>query len=316
MNEFKDKGWRAQVVKYLINEKYNGKNGALTGVCLSSFFSYLRDTINPFSLYEFSIPKGTIPLSIGYSDWCPFNLEEIIRTLEDIKLIVDFEYKVSETENYFRIILKISNKGLSKERNNHFYLLTRVRYLYQYPYCVLYKDAMRLSKIPEFSDWSLQDLYSLCIETNPDKYKFSDNKEAYWYDAYHSVQLHPQQNFLEKKSKEQIKAILEVPEFYMEQLNSIYKVQTDKISIKLPNNDLLYSLAYWRDEFNTRIPYYLANKKGYTTKNAENEKPKSIDYLEILNRVRNTKIDLGDRNKNGELISQEFKRMQNSPIEF
>ena len=314
MDEFKNKGWRAQIVRYIINSKHQSNIGALTGTCLSSFFVNLKYTEDPFSLYEFWILKGYMALSLGYTDWCPFEKPEIIKTLEDIKQVVDFEYRIEETDDYFRIILRISNEGRSEERNNHFYLLTRTRYLHQYPYCVLYKDAMRLSEMQEFSDWNLQDLYSLCIETIPERVYLELEKEIFWYDAYHSVQLHPQDNFLERKSNKELKAVLKKPKFYMEALNSIYSIQHEKTSVKIPTKDLLYSLAYWRDEFESRIPYYLANKKGYETGHSED--PGIPNYLEVKNRVRNTKIDLGDEVKIKTLVNLIYKKRTSEPLEF
>lgn len=314
MDEFKNKGWRAQVVKYSLNKKYHDSKGVIAGTCLSSFLSYLKDTEDPFSLYEFWIPKGYMALSSGYSDWCPFERPEIIITLEDIGRVIDFEYKFEESDDFFRIVLKISNERKSEERNNHFYLLTRTRYLYQYPYCVLYKDAMRLSGRPEFSDWNFQDLYSLCVETNPEKIDIGFGRETLWYDAYHSIPLHPQNHFIERKSEEDLKSTLRKPKFYMEALNSIYKIQEEKTSVKIPNNDLLYSLAYWRDEFESRVPFYLANKEGYTT--GQSEDPGFPNYLEIKNRVMNTKIDIGDRNKNSNLVYKIFKKRTTEPLEF
>lgn len=314
MDEFKSKGWRTQVVKYSLNKKYHESKGVIAGTCLSSFFGYLKNTEDPFSLYEFWIPKRYIALSLGYSDWCPFEKPEIIKTLEDIGRVIDFEYKFEESDVSFRIVLKISNEGKSKERNNHFYLLTRTRYLYQYPYCVLYKDAMRLSGRPEFSDWNLQDLYSLCVETNPERIDLGLGREILWYDAYHSVPLHPQGHFIERKSEEELKSTLRKPKFYMEALNSIYKIQEEKTSVRIPNNDLLYSLVYWRDEFESRVPYYLANKEGYTT--GKSEDPEFPNYLEIKNRVRNTEIDFGDSNKNRNLVYRIFKKRTTELLEF
>jgi hypothetical protein len=312
MDEFKDKVWKSHIVKYSLNKKRHNPKGVVAGTCLSGFFGYLKDTEDPFSLYEFCIPKGYIALSLGYSDWCPFERPEIIRTLEDIGRIIDFEYKFTESDNFFRLVLKISNKGKSEERNNHFYLLTRTRYLHQYPYCVLYKDAMRLSGRPEFSDWSLQDLYSLCIETNPERINIDSRKS--WYDSYHSVQLHPKNHFIEKKSNEEIRSILRRSKFYMEALNSIYGIQEEKTSVKIPNNGLLCSLAYWRDEFESRVPYYLANKKGYTTNQSED--PGFPNYLEVKNRVKNTEIDLGDKDKNSNLVYEIFGKRIAETLEF
>jgi hypothetical protein len=100
----------------------------------------------------------------------------------------------------------------------------------------------------------------------------------------------------------------------MEALNSIYRIQKEKTSVKIPNNDLLYSLAYWRDEFESRVPYYLANKKGYITNHSED--PGFPNYMEVKNRVRNTEINLGDGNKNSSLVYEMFKKRQKEPLEF
>jgi hypothetical protein len=173
---------------------------------------------------------------------------------------------------------------------------------------------MRLSERPEFSDWSLQDLYSLCVETNNEEINLSLRGKILWYNAYHSIPLHPQDHFIERKSDEELRSILRRPKFYMGTLNSIYRIQEEKTSVKIPNNDLLYSLAYWRDEFESRVPYYLANKKGYTTNQAED--PGFPNYTEITNRVKNTKIDLGDEIKNGNIMDEIIRKRIEETLEF
>ena len=93
---------------------------------------------------------------------CLFSKEEIEKHLNFVvSNIFPFKYKVDEIEK--SCDKHIYNINLDIEGNflYHKFILTWTRYLYEFPTCMLMKDAYRLAKCPEFKFINIFDLYNI-----------------------------------------------------------------------------------------------------------------------------------------------------------
>lgn len=96
------------------------------------------------------------------NNFCLFSKEEIEKHLNFVvSNIFPFKYKVDEIEK--SCDKHIYNINLDIEGNflYHKFILTWTRYLYEFPTCMLMKDAYRLAKCPEFKFINIFDLYNI-----------------------------------------------------------------------------------------------------------------------------------------------------------
>lgn len=101
-------------------------------------------------------------LKHGYhNNACIFNKTEIAAHLEEIQEICSFSYKILQYSD--RYVLKIHVKAYSIYIK---FILTWIRLLYKWPYNVLYRDALRVHKLKEFSNLNLISVFNLVCSTN------------------------------------------------------------------------------------------------------------------------------------------------------
>lgn len=93
------------------------------------------------------------------SNACLFTIAEVRKHIVLLKRLYPLKYEVSDKGDSFYVTLCINDVPSSF----HKYALTWVRYMYEYPYNVLLKDAYRLKKDPTFRFYSIANLFNLCI---------------------------------------------------------------------------------------------------------------------------------------------------------
>ena len=288
------------LIYYSDNKKYRG----ISSTCLSSFLNDLRDQSDKTCYYEFEFYRGLEYISCSKSLWCPFSDEEILRTLEDIKKVADFTYSLETTEEKVKISFQISK---SYPRNYHLYIITRIRYLYEGPYNVIYRDAMTLSELEEFKNINLQDLFNMIVSSIP---TYPDNPRRdrrLWYYNYHGIPsiMNSTGCFFKRMDYNEIKSIL-VDKLRLSPLNSLYGlVNGNCIKLNI-DEEIVSSLAYWASEFETRLPVYKFNIKSYNDSKLDENEVHQINREVLLSRIleEDKKIKKPDPYESKNKISQ------------
>ena len=140
--------------------------------CFSFVFNQI-DEGNVSEEYEVILYKGTaFSREHHNSNSCLFTKKQIRNHLKQAQGIYPFDFHITEAAkwrggyNVFKIHLKLTNVP----GTFHKYLLTWLRYMYEYPYNVILYDAYKLKKDPCFRFTSMSDLFNLvlsCFNENP-----------------------------------------------------------------------------------------------------------------------------------------------------
>lgn len=122
-------------------------------------YAFGRVTDNCKVHYEIIIYKGIDHLrKTNYSNACFFTTKEIRNHIGQLQSIYPFKYSVRELKDgTWKVILDL--EGVPG--TFHKYALTWIRYLYEWPYNVLIKDAYRLKQDPIFRFESIANLFNL-----------------------------------------------------------------------------------------------------------------------------------------------------------
>lgn len=178
------------------------------------------------------------------SNACLFTKREIRRHLLLLKSLYPFHYRVSDYKADDKV--KYDRIEVFLELNDvpptfHKYILTWLRYTYEYPYNVILKDAYALKKDPTFRFESISNLFNLvigCFCSNPrDIHQIPRNQIS-----------------VPMKLAEVRNRIQEV-----NHLNDIYKKLKAKKDT-IPETIGKYGvrdIEYWRDGFEVRKPIYM-----------------------------------------------------------
>ena len=145
--------------KPVIIYRFRWANIGVAGGCLREHCVYRRDTgvfrgTHGYSRYDYYLVRDLTSLAADKPLWCPFSPKEVDLYLGDINRVLEkpIKWKIKETEiegiPTLQIYLKIPNKYHWRQ---HLYILTRVRYLYEVPYCLYLRDAFKLQKTKEFT---------------------------------------------------------------------------------------------------------------------------------------------------------------------
>lgn len=123
--------------------------------------------------YEVILYKGTdFSREKHSSNSCLFTKKQIKRHLKQAQDIYPFDFRITEVADWkdnfdvFKVQLKLTDVP----GTFHKYLLTWLRYTYEYPYNVILYDAYKLKKDPCFRFTSMSDLFNLvlgCFNENP-----------------------------------------------------------------------------------------------------------------------------------------------------
>ena len=193
---------------------------------------------------------------------CLTDRSGIVHHLKILKSVFKFSYHLKEKEDHF--ILTITLEG---DLIYHKYMLSWVRYLYEYPFNVFLTDACKLKEVPGFKFESIINLFNLVGATSG-IYQHGTGihaiGETSWFKALMTTK--------------EIQAKLKELEGGYTKVNDIFPVVFANYDYEnLPNKvkgiktlkedgDNLYSSDYWNseEEFNKRIELYKENYKILT----------------------------------------------------
>ena len=190
--------------------------------CFSFVFNQI-DEGNVSEEYEVILYKGTaFSREHHNSNSCLFTKKQIRNHLKQAQGIYPFDFYITEAAkwrggyNVFKIHLKLTNvPGMF-----HKYLLTWLRYMYEYPYNVILYDAYKLKKDPCFRFTSMSDLFNLVLGC------FNENPAAIHQIAENQVS----KTMLKRDIREKLQNI--------QILNNVYVKLKNKVKInQIPNED-------------------------------------------------------------------------------
>ena len=210
--------------------------------CFRRVFDAVRDDSN--IKYKIILYPGTdFCKDTRQSNACLFSKQEIRNHLLQLKALYPFSYRVADeiTEDNKIIVIHLHLKDVPA--TFHKYILTWIRYLYEYPYNVILKDAYWLGKDPRFRFQSISALFNIIAYC-----------QCYTVGEGHSIrESHLHIPITKAELRERIKT--------EKSLNNIYKVMNIDRD-KLPNKVGEFSykdMEYWSEElFNEiRKPIYV-----------------------------------------------------------
>jgi hypothetical protein len=110
-----------------------------------------------YGKYEMVVFKSREKVDKSYNNFCYVDIAQYMKYLLDV---VDFEYSIKNNDNVYTIIMTITAPPML-----HIFLLTCVRYLYEYPYNVILYDAMRIKELNMCEGFNINDLYNLVCKS-------------------------------------------------------------------------------------------------------------------------------------------------------
>ena len=210
-------------------------------------FAFNKVEIDPISEeYTIILYKGTdFSKQKHHSNACIFSKQQVRNHLKQAQSIFPFRYRVTEIKNWKRrTVFKVHLILTDVPGTFHKYILTWLRYMYEYPYNVILYDAYKLKKEKCFCYSSISNLFNLvlgCYCTNPREiHQIAKNEIS------------------ERMSKQEIREKIQ----NVEVLNNIYKrLKAKKRMIpKAALDKTIADIEYWEDQeiFDTyRKPVYM-----------------------------------------------------------
>ena len=184
---------------------------------------------------------------------CLTDREGIVHHLKVLQTVFKFSYHLREHKDYF--LLRLTLEG---DLIYHKYMLTWVRYLYEYPFNVFLADANKLKKLPEFKFESIINLFNLVGASSGI--------------CQHGTGIHAIGETEEFKKLLTIKGIQDRLKKLCggyTRINEVFeRICGDKYELKVLSVDdiFLHSSDYWdsEEEFNKRLELYKTNYKILT----------------------------------------------------
>lgn len=239
---------RAYHTEYSCSGDYN--KGRSVNACFASVFGACRafdDYTIDYKVYLYQ--DDSMALKRDVNHYCLLDKRELRSHLSRLRGIIPFSYKIIEKEEHgcpcFIVNLHVSGKGIQHE-----YLLTWLRYSYEYPYNVFLKEALRLRKEKEFMFESISNLFNLVGVSFGMLY------------GGHSIGNGRKIGFLKRRElEEKIKLSGRLNDIY----NAVEGLGNQLgTSSKIKKNLRIYDKEFWQDEelfMNERKPVYLEKLK-------------------------------------------------------
>lgn len=198
------------------------EKGMNARACFSFVFNHTSEQ-NISEEYEVILYKGTdFSREKHNSNSCLFTKKQIRNHLRQAQGIYPFDFRITEVTdweggyNVFKVHLKLTNVP----GTFHKYLLTWLRYMYEYPYNVILYDAYKLKKDPCFRFTSMSDLFNLVLVC------FNEHTS----DIHQIARCQVNKTMLKRDIREKLKNI--------KVLNNIYdRLKNKVINDEIPNED-------------------------------------------------------------------------------
>lgn len=221
-----------------------------SNVCFRQVFEVLENEKKKFSInYVIRIYAGfDAAEKKRWNNVCLLNKKELRNHINQLKGIIPFRAKIltkkGDNGDFYEVHLQLDNvKGIY-----HRFILTWIRYVYEFPYNVYVVEAQRLRKEKLFMFESIANLFNLigsCVTLG----------------GGHSCAYGHTIGFLQRK---ELSARLKETKY----LNNIYSHshEGDSIETRVEHNGenlTWYDLAFWKDEelFQKRLPVYVEKFK-------------------------------------------------------
>lgn len=232
---------------YLTICTYGKSNKPMTSVCFADVMRKHQSGVDQtFTLWIVKDPNYGFKHNCIHN--CLVNKDEIRKLIRDLKKIHKFSYYLSDSKYKgekaykLRITLNVAYRHIA------LFILTALRYSYEYPYNVILKEAFRLTSMPEFR---FMNLFSVC-----------NFIQSCMFDSWQGRTLHGLLHY--NRSSNQSNKIT------FNRLNDGFEVysafpQTKK-RLKCPlNPNSRNTLEYWTnvDEFLIRLKNYKENLKSF-----------------------------------------------------
>lgn len=218
--------------------------------CFSTVFKRLPINKVVTNTYTIRLFKGNTQIEKNNNNSCFVDRRGIVNHLRVLKALFPFNYKLKEAKRFFNLTVTLKASNIY-----HKYLLSWIRYLYEYPYNMFLLDVHRLKKISKFKYESIINLFNLVGAT-------SDIND-------HGTRIHAIGEIPEFKkltSSSEIKAILDNNP---NKLNNIFKTINNIKGLKRLQDDYddLHTSEYWESEekFQERLDIYISNYKKLKT---------------------------------------------------
>lgn len=209
--------------------------------CFSKIFN--SNYIFMSNEYHIYIDKTLKSIRNAKNNYCPFSRKEIVNFIRTAKKIAKFNYRIKETNNEYELIIKVK-----KTLEIHKYLLSYLRYLYEYPFNMYLQDTIKLSKIKEFKGISLINIFNLVSD---------------------SMKNHERASYIHGIGEPSIIKEIKSNTFVRNKLNHSGVMMNDIFPGSTKNIKLTYiqpnaTLDYWNnaDIFLTRLQVYKNNLKA------------------------------------------------------
>jgi hypothetical protein len=187
--------------------------------------------------------KGVDQVINHRSNACFFNKKEIKNHINILKSLCNFNFKIKDTKEAYIVELELSELLPIY----HKYILTWVRYLYEYPYNVLLKDAYQLKKNNLCFKWqSIATLFNLILSCS-----------SAYVRPIHQI---PMPNTLAMrytiaKLKQRLNTINRLNDVYISLIDNPFKIPNHIDGYELTD------LEYWEMGFEEREPVYMSAYK-------------------------------------------------------
>lgn len=215
-------------------------------------FSFVFRNINRKNVseeYEVILYKGTdLSRKNHDSNSCLFTKKQIRNHLRQAQGIYPFNFRITEIDNWSNgyNVFKVHLKLTKVPGTFHKYLLSWLRYMYEYPYNVILYDAYKLKKDPCFRFTSISDLFNLVLSCFPHETK-----------DVHQIAM-------TQVNKPMRKINIRIKLRYIEKLNNVYtklmRKDWDKTILDKYRNLTTTDLEFWEDNDifeNERKPVYM-----------------------------------------------------------
>lgn len=160
----------------------------------------------------------------GHNNVCLLNVNGIKKHLEEIQQIHEFKYEVVPYCDKYVIHIDIKAHSLYIK-----FILTWIRLLYEFPHNVLYCEALKLRKFPEFSDMNILSIYNLVCSTMRNTIAVG-SEEGFIYTTRFTEPI------TYKELQERIEHSIETGNYW---INFLFDITENEGSALLPN------IGYW-----------------------------------------------------------------------
>jgi hypothetical protein len=236
----------------IYSSKGNTPNNLRERACFSDIFYSEYNGVVQKNTYEVTLYKlGDTLNKERKNNACLLDKRGIIRHLKILQSVFKFSWHLKE-DGDDKYILTLTLDG---DLIYHKYLLTWVRYLYEFPFNVFLLDAINLKKLPEFKFESIINLFNVAGATS------GINRHGCDIHAIGATYTF-KQLYTIKETKSSLKSL----EGGHTRLNNTFLYVEDEDNLKQFNKTLkdnVDSLEFWSSDewFTKRLPLYKENYK-------------------------------------------------------